>query len=88
MLIGDYLAKEGLPSHCVVTEENGKLNAVYSERKLQLLYCEKSVFAGVDAQDPSKRVPTLEFYIKNGSAWGVKCGSRIYQRTAGTRGKV
>ena len=80
MLTGDYLAKEGLPSHCVVTEEEGKLTAVYNDRKLQLLYCTESVFAGVDAGDPSKRVATFEFYIRNGSAWGVKCGSRIYQR--------
>ena len=88
MLEGDYLAKEGLPVHCTVKAEDGKLTAIYDERKLHLLYSSESVFVGVDAADQEKRVNTFEFYIKNGVAWGVKCGSRIYQRVIETRGKV
>lgn len=80
MLEGDYLAKEGLPSHCIVRAEGGELTAEYGERKVNLLYSSKSNFVVTDSENPSKRVGTFQFYIKNGRAWGVRCGSRIYQR--------
>ena len=33
-----------------------------------------------EADEPERRISTFRFYIRDGEAWGVKCGSRIYQR--------
>lgn len=82
MLCGDFLAKEGLPVHCKISVEEGRLAADYDGRKLLLLYDSQTTFVAVDFQRPEDRVNTFRFYIRNGKAWGVKCGSRIYQRVA------
>lgn len=85
MLCGDFLSKEGLPAHCTVYTEDGGLAADYHGEKVRLLYCGGACFAAVEFDHPEKRVETLRFYIKNGKAWGVKCDTRIYQRTAAGR---
>ena len=85
MLCGDFLSKEGLPVHCAVRIEDGELTADYRGKKVRLLYCSDARFAAVEYEHPENRVETLRFYIKNGTAWGVKCGSRIYQRTGTDR---
>ncbi len=82
MLCGDFLSKEGLPVHCTVRMEEGELAAEYHGKTVRLLYCGGADFVAVDAEHPEKRVESLRFYIRNGKAWGVECGSRIYQRTA------
>ena len=79
-VIGDYLAREGLPAHCVVELEDGVLKGTYQDRPVLLRWCGQNIFTAVDAKDPDKRVTTLRFYTRDGAAWGVKCGSRIYQR--------
>ncbi len=85
MLCGDFLSREGLPVHCTVRIEDGELTADYHGKKVRLLYCNDARFAAVEYEHPENRVETLRFYIKNGTAWGVKCGSRIYQRTGTDR---
>lgn len=80
MLCGDYIVHEGIPEHCIVSIEDGVLQCIhYGEKKL-LKHCEKSVFAVYSAANPEKRIGTFRFYIKDGKAWAVKCGSRIFQR--------
>ena len=80
LLCGDFLAREGLPAHCVVRLENGRLTGTYQDKPVLLRWCGENIFLAMDAKDPEKRLTTLRFYTRNGSAWGVKCGSRIYQR--------
>ena len=80
MLCGDFLAKEGLPAHCIVSVESGKPVADYQGKKVCLLYGGGVCFVAADQKNPQKRLETLQFYIRNGKAWGVKCGTRIYQR--------
>lgn len=79
-LVGDYMAKEGLPSHCIVRMENGKLTGIYYDQPVDFLYCGKSIFAAVKCDESRERISTMEFYIRGGRAWGVRCGTRIYQR--------
>lgn len=79
-LAGDYMAREGVPSHCIVRVENGKLTGTYYDQPVDFLYCEKSIFAAVAKEDHRKRRSTMEFYLKDGQAWAVRCGTRIYQR--------
>ena len=80
---GDYLAKEGVPAHCTVWQENGKLVGIYGETEVEFRYCGKTVFAAYSRKDPTKRCSTMEFYIRNGQAWAVRCYTRIYQRIDG-----
>lgn len=82
MLCGDFVSKEGIPSHCTVRLEDGELTAEVHEKKTRLLHCGGSCFAAVERDHPEQRVETLQFYIRGGKAWGVKCDTRIYQRTA------
>ena len=58
---GDYLAKEGIPAHCTVWQENGKLVGIYGETEVEFRYCGKTVFAAYSRKDPAKRCSTMEF---------------------------
>lgn len=79
-LCGDFVAKEGVPAHCVTWLEDGQLTGTFCGEPVDFLFCGKTIFAIVDRQDHNKRISTAEFYLKNGSAWGVRCYTRIYQK--------
>lgn len=79
-LCGDFMAKEGIPSHCIVRYEDGVLTGTYHDQPVDFLLCGKTVFAIVDKKDHRKRISTAEFYLRDGRAWGVRCYTRIYQR--------
>lgn len=85
MVCGEFLSKEGLPSRCVVRVEDGELVGECYGKQVRLLFCGGADFAAVELERPEKRVEALRFYIRNGKAWGVKCGTRIYQRAAADR---
>lgn len=80
ILCGDYLAHEGIFAHCTVTWEDGVLKCMDNDKERILRHCESTVFAVYDPADNMKRIDTYRFYLRDGKAWGVKCGSRIYQR--------
>lgn len=79
-LCGDFLSKEGIPAHTIVSVEDGQLVAMYADCKVILKYCEDTVFAVYLAEKPDRRISTFRFYLRDGKAWGVSCGSRIYQK--------
>ena len=79
-LCGDFLSKEGMPAHTVVTWENGQLKADYNGQKTLLLYCGGLVFAAVSEEDPAQRISTFRFFLRDGKAKMVRCYNRIYQR--------
>lgn len=80
MLCGDYVSNESLPSHIVVCIEGERLVADFDGLKVDLLYCDESIFAVVEYDNPEKGANTFKFHIRDGKAWGVKCGYRIFQR--------
>lgn len=79
VLCGHYLCREGIPAHCWVTWEDGLFQADHQGRKTLLQWCGKNVFAAVDGEEPGKRVSTLQFYLRDGKAWCLRWGSRVYQ---------
>ncbi len=79
-LCGDFFSKESLPAHTIVTWEDGQLKADYGGRKTLLKYCGGMVFAAVSEADPSKRISTFQFFLRDGKAHMVRCYNRIYQR--------
>lgn len=78
-LVGDYVAAEGETAHCIVTLEDGRLLADLSGTPCVLLHCGEASFVAVKREDRKTRVNHLEFFVRGGKAWGVRCGSRVYQ---------
>ena len=78
MLLGRYVGHEGVPSIVNVRVEDGKLRAVVNKRDLCLVYCGGLRFCGMDPVQTDRVRSRLEFFIRNGHAWGVRVGSRIF----------
>ena len=78
MLSGSFICHEGVPAIVKVTPEAGGVSAVVSEKPARLVYCGGTRFLAMDAGKPDLLRARLEFFIRNGHAWGVRCGSRIY----------
>lgn len=81
MVTGTYISREGNPSYCIVTEDSdGSLKAEYHNAPYNLHYCGGTLFSARTEEDPDTQQTTMEFYIRNGKAWAVRCYTRIYQR--------
>ncbi len=78
MLVRRYVGHEGVPSIVSVRLEDGKLRAIVNKRDLFLVYCGGLRFCGMDPVDTSRVRSRLEFFTRNGHAWGVRVGSRIF----------
>ena len=81
MVTGTYISREGNPSYCIVTEDSdGGLKAEYHDAPYDLHYCGGTLFSARTEEDPDTQQTVMEFYIRNGKAWAVRCYTRIYQR--------
>ncbi|MBQ8201929.1 MAG: beta-lactamase family protein [Clostridia bacterium] len=80
MLEGRYVGHEGVPSIVTVRMEAGQLRAIVNQRDLRLVYCGGLRFCGMDPVQKERVRSRLEFFIRNGQAWGVRVGSRILGR--------
>jgi hypothetical protein len=80
MITGHYLGHEGVPSHLVIEEKDGMLMRTRDGATTVFAYCGGTRFLAMDVKDPSRLRSRMEFFIRNGKAWGVRCGSRIYSR--------
>ena len=78
MLEGSYICHEGVPAVVKVSCESGSARAVISGNETDLIYCGGTRFLAMDAKEPDRLRGRLEFFIRNGHAWGVRVGSRIY----------
>jgi len=79
MLVGDYVGHEGIVAHTMIFQDNGKLTARSYGRLYDLEYCEGCSFAVID-RESGERVSTYRFFLRDGRAWGLKNGSRIFRR--------
>jgi CubicO group peptidase (beta-lactamase class C family) len=77
MLAGRYICHEGVPAFVTVDAE-ADLTAVVGENSTRLIYCGGTRFLAMDAEKQDSVRARLEFFIRDGHAWGVRCGSRIY----------
>ena len=78
MLTGKFICREGVPAIVTVTAEADHACAVVGGNDTRLVYCGGTRFLAMDAKEPEKLRGRLEFFIRNGHAWGVRVGSRIY----------
>ena len=58
--------------------EDGQLRTIVNKRDLKLVYCGGLRFLGMDPVEETRVRSRLEFFTRNGHAWGVRCGSRIF----------
>ena len=77
MLEGVYLGHEGELS---VVEVDGAGRARISGKETELVYCGGGRFLAMDREEPDTVQARLEFFFRNGQAWGVRVGSRIFTR--------
>ena len=81
MLTGKYMSYEFVDAYCIVEKtDDSQLKAEYQDHTLNLHYCHDALFSARTCEEPDKEYTTMEFYIRDGKAWGVKCYNRIYQR--------
>lgn len=79
MVEGEYVAHEGKPSYCVVRREGDALSCTYQGEEKDIQFCHSTVFAVYDSAS-GVRESTFRFHMRGGRAWGINCGSRIFQR--------
>lgn len=80
MITGSYIGHEGVPSILTVSEDGGKLSGERDGKTFPLTYCGGARFLGYDAD--GKLTARLEFLIRDGAAWGVRVGTRVFERMA------
>ncbi len=80
MLTGKFVCHEGVPAISTFRIEDGKAKGVHGGNEIILTYCGGTRFLAMDAKNPEKLRSRMEFFIRNGHAWAVRCGSRIYCR--------
>lgn len=78
MLAGTYIGHEGEPS-VVRVDDAG--NARVSDHDTRLVYCGAARFLAMDRNSPETLRARLEFFFRDGHAWGVRVGSRIFHIT-------
>ena len=78
MIEGTYRGHEGVPADVGVFMENGRLMATREDKRMPLVYCGGTLFAAFDQE--GELLLRLEALIRDGKAWAVRCGSRVFQR--------
>jgi len=78
MIEGDYRGHEGIPTDVSILVRDGKLSARKEDKEMPLVYCGGTMFAAFDEDD--KLLLRIEAFIRDGRAWGIRCGTRIFQR--------
>ena len=77
-LTGTYISHEGEPARVTVAVEDGALTFAKNGKALRPAYCGGSLFCAYD--DDGSLFARAEFLLRGGKAWGVRWGTRVYQR--------
>ena len=80
MIVGHYLGHEGVPSHLVIEEKDGKLLRTRDGTTTAFAYCGGTRFISYDPAKDYDQGVRHEFLIRDGKAWGVRCGTRVFNR--------
>lgn len=79
MLTGRYIDHEGVPCPTQVRLEGTVLAGQRGDNPFVLAYCGGTRFLALSPTD-GHIVSRLEFLIRDGAAWGVRCGTRVSTR--------
>ena len=78
--MGTYVDHEGMPSTIEIHEENGVFSRIRDGAKTALAYCGGARFLSYDPKKDYDQGVRHEFLIRDGKAWGVRCGTRVFER--------
>lgn len=80
-VVGTYISREAVPSYrTVAKDDKSNLYVKIQDDNYKLHYCEETLFSARKLDNPEVTISIMRFLIRNGKAWGVRCGTRIYQR--------
>ena len=80
MLTGRYVSHEGIPAVVVVDGSTEIPTARIRDKGAVLTWCGAGRFLAMAEEDPQALRARMEFFFRDGQAWGVRVGSRIYGR--------
>ena len=79
MIRGRYIVHEGVPSVITIHLGEQGLHGERDDEPFELVYCGETRFWAKDPKTKALRF-RLEFLIRDGRAWGVRCGTRVAER--------
>lgn len=82
MIVGSYIGHEGVPSHARVWLEGETLMGERDGKRFELRWCGANRFLGFSSPESKAPCSRMEFFIRDGKAWGVRVGTRIFEREA------
>ena len=82
MIVGTYIGHEGVPSLLTVEEKDGRILRTRDGAVTELTYCGGARFLAHKMDGPEDQGVRHEFLIRDGRAWGVRCGTRVFERMA------
>jgi len=82
MLVGRYIDHEGVPCLTQVRLDGSTLTGERGDKPFVLAHCGAARFLALSPAD-GRTVSRFEFLIRDGQAWGVRCGTRVSQRMPG-----
>ena len=80
MLTGRYVGHEGVPAIVTVDGSTEIPTAHTDGHEVTLTWCGGGRFLAFDKEDPSILRRRLEFFFRDGQAWGLRVGTRIFHR--------
>lgn len=80
MITGAYISHEGEPSIVSIEERDGRLVRVRDGKTYAFAYCGGTRFLSFESEDADEQGVRHEFLIRDGQAWGVRCGTRVFER--------
>ena len=80
MIVGKYIDHEGMPSTIEITCENGIYTRIRDGAKSALAYCGGTRFLSYDPSKDYDQGVRHEFLIREGKAWGLRNGTRVFER--------
>ncbi len=80
MITGAYISHEGVPSMLSIEERDGKLVRIRDGKPYAFVYCGGTRFLSFETGGEDEQGVRHEFLIRDGRAWGVRCGTRVFER--------
>ena len=80
MITGTYIGHEGVPSVLTIEEKDGRLTRTRDGATTAFAWCGGTRFLSYDPEKDYDQGVRHEFLIRDGKAWAVRCGTRVFER--------
>lgn len=81
MLEGTYTSYEAVPAKIAITaDKDGNIHGLKDGVDYDIVFCKETLFSVRTKEEPDVENDTARFLIRNGKAWGLRLGTRVFQR--------